>query len=213
MRGVRRLPWGLMCLLLAVAPQARAEKADRDKPLQVEADRQSRVDIQNQVVSFNGNVVLSQGSLVLRADRIEVHQYPDGHYLAVATGVAGQPVAFRHKRDVADEYIDGRAERLDYDSRSETARFTGQARVQRLRGAQVADEVSGARITYDKLAETFEVSGGVAGQSPDNPGGRVRAVLMPREARGSPPASVASSPANASRPPALAPVPRLGASR
>jgi lipopolysaccharide export system protein LptA len=210
---LRRLSWALACVLLLAAPQARAEKADRDKPLQVEADRQSRVDIQNQVVSFNGNVVLTQGSLVLRADRIEVHQYPNGHYRALATGAAEQPVTFRQKRDVADEAIDARAERLDYDSRTETARFTGQARVQRLRGAQVADEVSGAVITYDQLAETFEVSGGAAAQSPDNPGGRVRAVLMPREPRSSPSGPSASAPEQVPHPPGLAPVPRLGASR
>jgi len=66
--------------------------------------------------------------------------------------------------------------------------------VRRLRGAVMADEISGNLISYDSITEVFSVSGGAA--TPANPGGRVRAVLTPRE--GSPAAAEAA--AAASRP-------------
>ena len=83
--------------LLWTAP-ASAEKADRSKPMVVEADRPGTVDLQRQVVVFNGNVVISQGSMVLRAQRVELRETPDGYRAASATGAAGRPATWRHKR-------------------------------------------------------------------------------------------------------------------
>lgn len=191
-------------LACALAPQASAEKADRGKPLNVEADQPSRLDMLNQVVVFNGNVVVTKGTMTMRADRIEVRETPDGHHLATAIGSAARPATFRQKRDGVDEYIEGQADRLEYDGRADTVRFVGNAQVRRLRGAAVADEVSGALITYDNTAEVFSVAGGAA--SPANPGGRVRAVLVPREA-------AASAPGDGASAPPLQPAGRLGAPR
>lgn len=191
-------------LACALAPQASAEKADRGKPLNVEADQPSRLDMLNQVVVFNGNVVVTKGTMTMRADRIEVRETPDGHHLATAIGSAARPATFRQKRDGVDEYIEGQADRLEYDGRADTVRFVGNAQVRRLRGAAVADEVSGALITYDNTAEVFSVAGGAA--SPANPGGRVRAVLVPREA-------AASAPGDGTSAPPLQPAGRLGAPR
>ncbi len=109
-----------------------------------------------------------------------------------------------------DEYIEGQADRLEYDGRADTVRFVGNAQVRRLRGAAVADEVSGALITYDNTAEVFSVAGGAA--SPTNPGGRVRAVLVPREAAASAPAPADGARAPAAAPP-LQPAGKLGAAR
>jgi len=182
---------------------ASAERADRLKPLNVEADQPSKIDILNQVVVFNGNVVASKGSMSMRADRIEVRESPDGYHVAAAIGNAGKRASFRQKRDGVDETIEGQAERLEYDGKGDVVRFVGNATVRRMRGAVVADEVSGALIVYDNTAEVFSVSGGVV--SPSNPGGRVRAVLTPREA--------ASSPSESASAPPLKPASRLGETR
>ena len=87
------------------------------------------------------------------------------------------------------------AERIDFDGRADTLRFTGNGNVRRLRGSTVADEISGAVIVWDNTAELFTVQGGAA--TPTNPGGRVRAVLSPRveaaaAAPSAPPAAQAS---------------------
>ena len=70
---------------------AQAEKADRFKPLNVEADQPGKIDLQNQFVVFNGNVVVSKGTMLIRAARIEVRETPGGYHSAVATGSAGKP--------------------------------------------------------------------------------------------------------------------------
>ena len=179
----------LAASLLSGAPGALAERADRGKPLNVEADSPSKIDIQKQIVTFNGNVVVSKGTLTMRAERIEVRETSDGFHVATAIGAPGKPATFRQKRDGVDEYIEGQADRLEYDGRGDVIRFVGNAQVRRLRGSSAADEVSGALITYDNNAEVFSVAGGTV--SPANPGGRVRAVLVPRDAGASAPAPAA----------------------
>lgn len=179
----------LAAALVAAAGPAGAERADRSKPLTVEADNPSRLDILKQVVTFNGNVVVTKGTMLMRAERLEVRETPDGYHHAIATGAPGKPATFRQKRDGGDEFVEGQADRIEYDGRADTVRFIGAAQVRRLRGTAVADEVSGALITYDNMNEVFSVAGGAA--TPSNPSGRVRAVLMPREAAG---AAAASAP-------------------
>lgn len=204
----------------ASVPAARAEKADRFKPLNVEADGSGgnglpgKIDLLNQVVVFNGNVVVTKGTMVIRAARIEVRELPDGYHTAVAFGSTGQHATFRQKRDVPDEFIAGDAERLEYDGKSDVIRFVNNASVRRLRGSETSDEISGNLVTYDSTTEVFNVTGG-APATASNPGGRVRATLTPKEgsaaaaeatraasAAGSalPPAGLRTAPALATKP-------------
>lgn len=165
---------------LALALPAAAERADRTKPLNVEADQPGKIDLLKQFVLFTGNVVVTKGTMVIRAARIEVRETPDGYHTAVAIGAPGRPATFRQKRDSVDEYIEGEAERLEYDGKADTIRFVTNASVRRLRGSTVADELAGNLVSYDSISEVFNVSGG-ASPTATNPGGRVRAVLTPRE--------------------------------
>jgi len=182
----RRLPaLTLMAALAAgLAAPVAAEKADRGKPLTIEADQPGTLDLIKQVVVFNGNVVVAQGTMSIRADKVEVRERPDGHRSATALGSAGKPASFRQKREGVDETIEGQAERIEYDSRGDVVRFAGNAQVRRLRGATPADEITGNLITYDNGNETFSVQGGApaaatAGASAPA-GGRVRVVISPR---------------------------------
>lgn len=166
-------------LLLAGAAAASAEKADRSRPMTLESDKPCTVSLLKQTSTCSGNVVISQGTLQLRADRLELRETPEGYQMAQAIGAAGKPATYRQKRDgVADEYVEGQAQRIDYDSRAGTLRFEGAAVVRRLRGSTVADEIQGQQITWDSTAESFNVQGGAATAA--NPGGRVRAVITPR---------------------------------
>jgi len=206
--AVRWLAWGFTGLVLSGSPGAHAEKADRFKPLNVEADLPGKIDLLKQFVVFNGNVVVTKGTMVIRAARIEVRETPDGYHTAVAIGSAANPATFRQKRDGVDEFIEGEAERLEYDAKTDTVRFVTRAAVRRLRGANVADEISGNLVTYDSISEVFAVSGG-ATPTASNPGGRVRAVLTPRE--GTPAAAAAASGSASGAPaPSLRTSPALG---
>ena len=169
----------LAAVLTLAAGGAQAEKADRLKPLNVEADQPSNLDLQKRVVVFNGNVVITKGTLVIRAAKIEVRETADGYQVATAIGSAGKPATFRQKRDGVDEHIEGQAERLEYDSKADTVRFVNSAVVRRLRGTAVADEITGSVVSYDASNEVFSVSGGPP--NANGSGGRVRAVLTPRE--------------------------------
>jgi lipopolysaccharide export system protein LptA len=202
------LPWrpyaALLLSLAAMAcPPAAAEKADRSKPMTIEADQPGSVDLQRQVVIFNGNVVITQGTMVLRAERVELRERPDGYREAKAVGSADKPASFRQKRDGVDETIEGAAERIEFDTRTDTLRLTGNAAVRRLRAGAVADEITGALITWDNTNELFRVTGGAV--TPTNPTGRVRAVFAPREEAASAPKAAPAVP--------LKPATTLGAPR
>ncbi len=179
-------------LSLALAlPAARAEKADRLKPMVFTAEKQGKLDSVNQRTELLGNVIITQGTLQLRAEKVDIRETRDGYRQAFACGVAGQPVTFRQARDVPGEAIDGVANQLEYDTRTETVRFIGNATVRRLRGTSVAEEVTGAVIVYDSRTEVFTLEGGSA--SP-NPNGRTRIVMMPRVQPGDEAASAPAAP-------------------
>jgi lipopolysaccharide export system protein LptA len=196
--------------LLAVGMSpAHAEKADRFKPLNVEADLPGKIDLLHQQVVFSGNVVVTKGTMTIRAARIEVRELPDGYHTAVAYGSPTQHATFRQKRDLPDEWIAGDAERLEYDGKSDVIRFVNNATVRRLRGGETTDEISGNLVTYDSTTEVFSVTGG-ATPTATNPGGRVRAVLTPREGSAAAAEAARAASAAASGPPQLRTAPSLG---
>jgi lipopolysaccharide export system protein LptA len=179
-------------LAVLVAGPTWAERADRGKPMTIDAELPSTLDLVKQVVVFNGNVVVAQGTMAIRAERVELRERPDGHRSATALGSGGKPATFRQKREGIDEFIEGQAERIEYDSRGDVVRFVGNAQVKRLRGATPADEITGNLITYDNGNETFSVQGApaVAGNGASAPGGgRVRVVITPKPDAAAPAAS------------------------
>jgi lipopolysaccharide export system protein LptA len=196
-------------LATVAASPVQAEKADRFKPLNVEADLPGKIDLLNQYVVFNGNVVVTKGTMTIRASRIEVRESPDGYHTAVAFGSPSQHATFRQKRDAPDEYIAGEAERLEYDGKSDVIRFVNNASVRRLRGSETSDEISGNLVTYDSGTEVFNVTGG-APATASNPGGRVRAVLTPKEGSAAAAEAARAASAAASAPPQLRTAPSLG---
>ncbi len=158
------------CLAGLSAAPAQAERADRSKPINIESDRM-RVDDVKKMSVFEGNVVMTQGTLSIRADKITVRQDKDGYQYGSASG---HPATFRQRRDGAAEYIQGEAERIEYDGKLDRVEFFDRARLLR----EPADEVRGNYISYDSRTEYFTVSGGVGG----GPGDRVHAVIQPRAA-------------------------------
>ncbi|MFZ4758276.1 MAG: lipopolysaccharide transport periplasmic protein LptA [Burkholderiaceae bacterium] len=181
----------MAALALAVLP-AQAERADRYKPTNVEADRMQYDDLK-QVNVFTGSVVLTKGTIVLRGDKLVLQQDPEGYQYGTATG---RTASFRQKRDGVDEYVEGYGEEIHYDGKTERVRLTGKAKVRRLDGTRVVDEIDGAVIVYDSRTEQFEVDGSGAASGPAVGGGRVRITIQPRLGDGAP------APAGSARPPA-----------
>jgi len=171
---------------------ALAEKADRSKPMNVEADA-LRYDDLNQTSVFTGRVVVTKGTIVIRGAKVDVKQDPEGYQFGVVTAEPGKRAFFRQKRDNVDEFIEGEGDTIEYDGKADRVKFIGRAEMRRLRGATVADETSGALITYDNTTDQFSVDGNPGGNAtPANPGGRVRATLAPRTPASAPPAPAAA---------------------
>lgn len=156
---------------------AHAERTDRDKPVNLEANRIT-VDDAKKVQVFEGNVQLVQGTLVIRAEKLVVSQDADGFQKGIAYGGAGRLATFRQKREGKDEYIDGEAERIEYDGKADKAELFGKARVTSGR-----DEVEGQYISYDGKTENYVVTGGSpqAARSGASTTERVRAVIQPKK--------------------------------
>jgi len=170
-----KLRWPAMLVIgsLLCAP-ALAEKADRSKPTNVEADRMSSDDARRMSI-FEGNVVLTNGTMMVRAERIVVRQDADGFQFATAYG---KPVQFRQKSDAKDGkegvWTEGEALRIEVDARNERVELFERARV-----ARGADVVNGEYIFVDQRTEFYSVSA-AKGAAPDSPGGRVKAVIQPK---------------------------------
>jgi lipopolysaccharide export system protein LptA len=160
--------------LLAAALPSHAEKADRNKPVNLEADRVT-VDEINKVHIFDGNVTLTQGTLVIRSDKLVVRQDAEGFQSGVATANPGNLARFRVKRDGKEEYVEGEGERIEHDAKTETTKFFNRAWVK-----SGEDEVRGQYILFDGQKEQYSVTSGPAGTVVPGRDNRVRAVIQPK---------------------------------
>ena len=163
-----------------------AEKADRNKPMNIEADALRHDDLQQTSV-FSGNVVMTKGTIVLRGGKLEVRQDADGYQTGIVTAEAGKRAFFRQQRDTAPgatpEFVEGEAEAIEYNGRADTVRLVRRAELRRYRGSTLSDNLSGATIVYYNLTDVFTVDGSkTAPNATAAPGSRVRAVLSPKDA-------------------------------
>lgn len=167
-------------VIAAVSPLSGwAEKADRNKPMNIESDA-LRYDDLKQVSVFTGRVVLTKGTIVIRGAQIEVRQDAEGYQFGLVTSEPGKLAFFRQKREGVDEYIEGEGVTLEYDGRADTVKFITTAQLRRFRGATLADEVNGQVIVYNNTTDVFTVDSGKVQGGPSGTSGRVRAMLTPK---------------------------------
>ncbi len=198
-----RLCCALACALAADC--ALAEKADRNKPMNVEADALKYDDLKQTSV-FTGKVVLTKGTILIRGGKLDVRQDPEGYQFGLVTAEPGKLAFFRQKRDGVDEFIEGEGEVIEYDGKADTVKFIKRAQLRRFRGAVLNDEMTGGLIVYDNTVDVFTIDGGATKGTPGAPGGRVRAMLTPKP--DTPSAQVPSGPPPVLRvTPSLAPAP------
>jgi lipopolysaccharide export system protein LptA len=173
------------CLLVVLGSTmvgvASAEKADRTKPMNVEADSLRYDDLQQTSV-FTGRVVLTKGTIIIRGGQLNVRQDPEGYQFGVVTAEPGKLAFFRQKREGLDEYIEGEGEVIEYNGRADTVKFIKKAQLRRYRSSALNDEMTGGVILYDNATDAFTIDdGGVKGQPNQAgvPAGRIRAMLTP----------------------------------
>lgn len=150
---------------------ATAENADKDKPIELEADSVI-VDDAKKISTYIGNVILTQGTLVIRAAKLIVREDKNGFQHSTSTG---SPTTFKQKREGKNEYMSGSARRIEYDGRMDKVQLYTKAWVKR-----GEDIVYGDYISYDANAEYAEVMGGKKSESAGSSSGRVRAIIQPK---------------------------------
>jgi lipopolysaccharide export system protein LptA len=177
----------VICMLAAsmiwAVSIARAERSDRDQPMHIEADAmryEDSRDKQPQVATFTGGVVVTKGTILMRGDKLVVKQDSTGGQAGVITPAAGKRAFFRQKRDGVNEFIEGEANRMEYDSKSDTVHLIGDAEMRRLIGNTMADNVRGDLIVYNDRTEVYTANSAPA-VSNNKPGsGRIHAILAPK---------------------------------
>lgn len=162
-----------LSLCLLATQNVLAEKADRDKPMQLEANRIT-IDDAKKIQILEGDVLVTKGTMSLKADRIVITEDQYGFQKGTAFGGKDGLARFRQKREGVEEYVDGEAERIEYNSNSEVAELFHRAWVK-----SGEDQVRGDYIRYDAVSEKYLVTAG-ENRDPKGRPARVRAIIQPK---------------------------------
>ncbi len=157
--------------MLLLPALAWGEAADRNKPIELEADTVT-VNDAKKTSTYAGNVVLTQGTLEIHADKLVVREDAEGFQHSTSTG---NPTTFKQKLEGRDEYMSGSAQRIEYDGRMDKVQLYTRAWVKR-----GEDIVQGDFISYDANAEYAEVVGGNKTGNDSGSNGRVKAIIQPK---------------------------------
>ena len=168
---ILRLATLAFCLL--ATQNVLAERADRDKPMQLEANRVT-IDDAKKIQILEGDVLITKGTMLLKADRVVITEDQYGFQKGVAFGGKDGLARFRQKREGSEDYVDGEAERIEYNSNSEIAELFHRAWVK-----SGEDQVRGDYIWYDAVSEKYLVTAG-ENRDPKAPPARVRAIIQPK---------------------------------
>ncbi|QNA87670.1 lipopolysaccharide transport periplasmic protein LptA [Massilia sp. Dwa41.01b] len=181
---------------------AHAERADSLKQAVIDFNN-ADMDEVTQTRILTGNVVVTRGTLLLKSERALVKETPEGYLHVTLIAAPGKVATFRQKRDGGpDLWMEGQAERIEYDERSEIVKLFSKANVRQLENGRLTNEIDGPFISYDNRKEVASVRNDASGESKAG-GGRGTLIIAPRR--------VAPAAAAAPAAPAPAPTPSAAA--
>ena len=169
--------WSIALLGVALcgAPAAQAEKADREKNIEFQGDTGGG-NAETKTGELVGHVIITQGTMTIQADRVTFKQNADNSLSATAYG---NPVRFREKRDGADDYYEGYAQRIVYDGEKRFVELFDNALLKK-----AGDEIRSNYISYSAATENFSAEGRPdakpAGPGDAPLGARVRGTFQPK---------------------------------
>ncbi len=141
---------------------ASAKSTDRNEPMNIDAGAQTGTLTGDGKTLMSGGVVITQGSLDLRAANAEI-QIKGGE--AVRAIFIGKQATMRQQMDDGT-WMDATADRIDYDITSEIITLTGNYKVTSARGTN-----AGQRMVYNTRSGEMNSGGD---------GSRVRTVIQPK---------------------------------
>jgi len=167
----------LLCATLGVAiGTVRAQTGTEAPDVLVLSDTLTYDDVKK-VSVFTGNVVLTRGTMTLRAHTLRLREDAQGNQFGSATAAQDGQVFVRQENQETFEVIEAKGARAEYNSQTEEIEMIGQAVVTRLICGKPFDTISGARVIYRQKTDTYEAHGGA---NSAGPGGRVRSLAQPR---------------------------------
>lgn len=168
-----------LLVLLMPMLEAAAEKADSLKKAEFSAEY-SVIDGKKNTTTLSGNVELTRGSMIIRADRAVFAETAEKSRNFNLYGTVSDQVFFRQKRDGGpDLWMEGVADHVEYDEKTEMVKFISKARVRYLEGKRITQEQVGEFLSYDSLNDVFVAANSSSGKH--IPGaGRVTLTIEPK---------------------------------
>ena len=174
----RLLSFSCFAYAIAATNLAHAEKADRDKPVILEAEKVSVNDVK-QIYDLNGQVLLIKGSILVTGEDGHITVDPEGYEFIDVKGTPDAVASFRQRREgPADEYMQGKGSKVTYDAKTEILTLIGDASLKRSLNMQMLDQLHGWKIEYDDVKQYYRVIPPADAKPEDLP--LARAVLSPR---------------------------------
>lgn len=159
----------LMFIIMLITPISYALKSDESQPIKVVAD-QAMADQKNMVTIFTGNVIVTQGSMVIHSNTAQASQDPDGYK---TIHLVGKPVTFSQLNDDGEK-TEGQCNEFDYNTKNNLAVLTGRARV-----AKGGNVVMGDKLTYNTQTQIYNATSNNANGVSKSKIGRVSVILQP----------------------------------
>lgn len=156
--------------LTLVTSSVTALPDDRSQPIQLEASR-GQLDQKTGISVYEGNVVITQGSMRLAADTATIYIKDNNFQRMDATG---NPANLRYKSALDKPEIQGTSKRVEYDVASAKVIMSGGVRV-----VQGQDVFTGDRLEYDLKEDVIRAKG--AGEN-----GRIQFTIQPKSQNAAP---------------------------
>jgi lipopolysaccharide export system protein LptA len=165
--------------LLSIFSSAQAEKADKQKVSNIKSELFTLDNVAN-ITTFTGNVIYTQGTIIAKASKAVSKEGADGMKFVVMYSGGGKPVFFRQKRDGGENlWIEGIADRVEYDQKTELVKFIAKANIKYLDGTRVTQEFNGDFFSYDSHNDYFLGTNSITGERvPD--GGQTNVMSQPK---------------------------------
>ncbi|MDA0730663.1 MAG: lipopolysaccharide transport periplasmic protein LptA [Proteobacteria bacterium] len=159
-----------LLISLIISFDVLSEKSDKDKPIEIEADSMT-VDDSKSTSIYEGDVILTQGTLIIKADTLIVREDKQGFQHSTSIG---KPTTFKQKMEGSDKFIQGKALRIEYDGHMDKIHLYKNAEVKR-----GDDIVVGDYITYDANAEIAQAMSNNSSTSGKK--SRTKAIIKPKD--------------------------------
>tara|TARA_B100001109_G_scaffold55076_2_gene44424 strand:+ start:70240 stop:70806 length:567 start_codon:yes stop_codon:yes gene_type:complete len=160
-------------LLLAVPARALPEDARQELVIR---SQQAEMDRKTGIVIYQGNVILTQGTLKITADKLRILH--EGNLLKRAVA-EGAPARYQQRITADKPITHAEGSRIEYLSEQDEVIVSGNAILK-----QGGDQFNGERLTYDMSAETVKADGGAtstAGGENQNDDARIRMIIQPQK--------------------------------